>query len=97
MDDSEEARELERKIAQASRIASSVSDQTTLGRLVSWIDELRYKLQSQREKRHLNEAITKRARDLWERAGRPQGRDLDFWLQAESEAKSHSHSGSEAP
>lgn len=30
-----------------------------------------------------NHQIQRRARELWERAGRPQGRDLEFWLQAE--------------
>ncbi|WP_456705196.1 DUF2934 domain-containing protein [Bradyrhizobium sp. USDA 4449] len=27
-----------------------------------------------------------RAHDLWEQAGRPGGRDLDFWLEAERES-----------
>jgi uncharacterized membrane protein YdjX (TVP38/TMEM64 family) len=31
--------------------------------------------------------ITARARSLWQIAGSPPGRDLDFWLQAESELK----------
>ena len=29
--------------------------------------------------------IRRRARELWEQAGRPPGRDLEFWLQAEQE------------
>jgi hypothetical protein len=29
--------------------------------------------------------IRRRARALWEESGRPSGRDLDFWLQAERE------------
>lgn len=41
MDREEDSRELERKIAQASRIASSVSDQTTVGRLLAWAEDLR--------------------------------------------------------
>jgi|SRR5438046_1016203 Protein of unknown function (DUF2934) len=29
--------------------------------------------------------IRRRAKELWEQAGRPAGRDLEFWLQAEQE------------
>jgi len=29
--------------------------------------------------------IQQRARQLWEQAGRPEGRDDEFWYQAESE------------
>ena len=31
--------------------------------------------------------ITVRARELWDENGRPAGRDLEFWLQAEAEIK----------
>ncbi len=31
------------------------------------------------------EQIRKRAQELWERAGRPQGRDEEFWHWAEKE------------
>jgi hypothetical protein len=33
------------------------------------------------------EAIRGRAYDLWQAAGRPEGRDLDFWLRAERELR----------
>jgi hypothetical protein len=85
MDQTEDPRELERKIAQASRIASSVSDQTTVGRLLTWAEDLRRKLQQHRETRRTKEEIRTRARELWEQSGRPEGRDVEFWLQAESE------------
>ena len=29
--------------------------------------------------------IAKRAYELWEHAGRPAGKDVEYWLQAESE------------
>jgi hypothetical protein len=29
--------------------------------------------------------VRRRARELWEQSGRPTGRDLEFWLQAEGE------------
>ena len=32
-----------------------------------------------------HEAIRERAYVIWEREGRPQGRELEHWLQAESE------------
>ncbi len=38
------------------------------------------------------ETIAARAYTLWEKAGRPQGRDLGYWLQAESEIKQGSKS-----
>ena len=41
MDQIEDPRDLERKIAQASRIASRVTDETTYQRLTAWIEELR--------------------------------------------------------
>jgi hypothetical protein len=34
-----------------------------------------------------NNEVTKRAYRLWEQAGKPQGRDLEFWVQAEAEAR----------
>ncbi len=33
--------------------------------------------------------VANRAYRLWENAGRPHGRDLEFWVQAEAEAHSH--------
>jgi len=34
-----------------------------------------------------HEDISKRAREIWEREGRPQGRDMEHWLQAEAELR----------
>lgn len=85
MDESEDARELERKIEQASRLASSVSDHTTRARISAWIDDLRQKLRNQRKSRRIEVDVRRRARERWELEGRPAGRDLEFWLKAESE------------
>jgi hypothetical protein len=41
MDEIEDPGDLERKIDQASRIASRVNDPTTYQRLAAWVDELR--------------------------------------------------------
>jgi Protein of unknown function (DUF2934) len=83
----EDPLELERKIEQASRIASRMTDQTTYQRLTAWIDELRQKLQKRLAARQLKEEIRVRAHKLWEQHGCPVGRDEEFWLQAESELK----------
>ena len=85
MDQSDDPRELERKIEQASRIASRVTDQTTVERLRAWIEELRHRLRQRLQARRIKHAISARAREIWEQNGRPADRDLEFWLQAESE------------
>jgi hypothetical protein len=85
MDQSDDPHELERKIEQAARIASRVTDQTTVERLRAWIDDLKQKLRQRREARRVKEETTVRAREIWEQSGRPSGRDLEFWIQAEGE------------
>ena len=85
MDQSEDPRELERKIEQAVRIASNVTDQTTVQRLKAFVEDLRQKLRQALEGRRIKHETRARARELWEQNGRPSGRDLEFWLQAESE------------
>jgi hypothetical protein len=85
MDEIEDPGDLERKIDQASRIASRVNDPTTYQRLTDWIDELRQRLRDRLAARWSREKIRMRAHELWEQHGRPAGRDEEFWLQAESE------------
>ena len=80
---SEDTRELERKIDLATRIASGISDQMTVERLTAWIEELRQRLRQRLEARRTKQAIGARARQIWEQYGRPADRDLEFWLQAE--------------
>jgi hypothetical protein len=85
MNQSEDPRELERKIDQATRIASRINDQTTVERLGAWIEELRQRLRQRLQARRTKQAISARAREIWEQNGCPEDRDLQFWLQAESE------------
>ena len=85
MDQSDDPQELERKLEQAARIASRVTDQTTVERLRAWIEELRQGLRRRLEARRTKQAINARAREIWEQSGCPADRDLEFWLQAESE------------
>ena len=77
--------ELQREIERANRLASGVGDQTTYQRLRQFVEELRQSLHRRLAARRAKEAIRARARELWEIDGRPAGRDLDFWLQAERE------------
>ena len=87
MAQSEDIRELERKIERASRIASNVTDQTTIELLGAWVGELKQKLRQLLDARRTKHEIKARARELWEQNGCPAGRDLEFWLRAQSEIK----------
>ena len=49
MDQSDEPRDIKRKLAQADRVASLVSDQTTRSRLSGWIAELKQMLRRHSE------------------------------------------------
>jgi len=54
-------------------------------RLRAFAGELRQKLRRLRRRNKQHEAIRTRPYELWEWAGRPTGRDLEFWLRAERE------------
>ena len=47
--------------------------------------------------KNLKGRIQRRAAELWEAAGRPEGRDLEYWLQAERELGDMSTAGEEDP
>ncbi len=64
MDQSEEPRELARRIEQASRIASRINDQTTLERLLGFVEELKRRLRQRLAARQAKEEIRARAREL---------------------------------
>jgi Protein of unknown function (DUF2934) len=49
------------------------------------VEKAKQRLQQRLAARRSKEAIRARARELWEQQGRPTGRDLEFWLQAERE------------
>lgn len=44
-----------------------------------------------------HEAITQRAREIWENKGKPQGRDDECWLEAEQQLKGSAEDHSRAP
>ena len=78
MDQSEDAGELERKIEQATRIASRINDQTTVERLRAWIQDLRQRRQQRLEARRIKQAVSACAKEIWEQSGRPSDRDVEF-------------------
>ena len=83
----EDPHELEREIERASRLASGIADQTTYQWLKQFVEELKQRLHQRLAARRNKEAVRARAKELWEINGRPAGRDLEFWLQAERELR----------
>ena len=65
MAQSEDIRELERKIERANRIASNVTDQTTIELLGAWVGELKQKLRQLLDARRTKHETKARARELW--------------------------------
>ena len=61
---SEDPREIELKIERANRIASRVTDQTTVELLGTWVEELRQKLRQLLDARRTKHEIKARAREL---------------------------------
>jgi hypothetical protein len=77
----EDPKTLQHQLDLATRAAAATRDETTAGRFRRFADELRLRLFTSSRHRQ----ITARAFELWDQAGRPTGRDLDFWLAAERE------------
>jgi hypothetical protein len=60
-----------------------IGDQETVQRILELTAKLRRRARA--IARPTENRIRRRARTLWEESGRPPGRDLEFWLQAEQE------------
>lgn len=75
----DEQQKIKHQIELATRAAALVKDEPTVHRLRSFADELRRKLLRMMRRGR----VRTRAYELWEQAGRPIGRELDFWLEAE--------------
>lgn len=75
----EQPKKSEHQIDQATRTVACLHDVNRL-RLA---EELRMKL----FRRYWHHQISDRAYELWQRAGHPMARDLEFWLAAEREIK----------
>jgi hypothetical protein len=87
VDQSDDPRELERKIELASRISARINDATTIERLRAWVEDLRQRLRDRLAARRMKQEIEARARELWDQNGRPADRDLEFWLLAEADIR----------
>jgi hypothetical protein len=81
----DDPRKVQHLIEVAERAASTVTDQTTAQRFVAFASELRDRLQNWQIARRRKHEIRARAFELWEQAGKPTGRDEEFWLMAERE------------
>lgn len=79
----DEQRKIEHQIDLATRAAALASDRTTVQRFRTFAEELRQKLRQM--VRHPK--VRSRAYELWEEAGRPLHRDLEFWIEAERQIK----------
>ena len=75
----DQLRKSERQIDLSTRAVAHLHEVSRL-RLV---EELRVNL----FRRYCHRQISNRAYELWEKAGHPTGRDLDFWVAAEREAE----------
>jgi len=78
-----ERQKIEHQLELATRVADVIKDETTVRRLRSLADELRRKLARMMRRPR----VKARAYELWEEAGRPAGRDVEFWLEAERQVK----------
>jgi hypothetical protein len=87
MDRKDNPAEVQRQLEQATRLASAITDPTTAERFRAFAEELRQKLRRLLRRDPAHEAIRFHAHELWELNGRPAGRDLEFWLQAERELR----------
>ncbi|WP_445217047.1 DUF2934 domain-containing protein [Bradyrhizobium sp. Pa8] len=84
MDYLPELRRLEHQLDLAHRAVSLIADGATVERLEAFAWEISVRLRRLKAESK-EEQIRMRAHELWERAGRPGGRDLEFWLSAERE------------
>jgi hypothetical protein len=89
MDYRAELLRLQHQLDLASGAIARIGDRTTVENLESFAKEIKGKLDELRAAA-LHEEIRRRAFGLWQEAGRPEGRDLEFWLRAEQE---HSDDG----
>jgi hypothetical protein len=84
MDYLPEFQRLDHQLELALRAISRIGDRETVQRLQEFAREIGERLRILKAAR-LEEETKRRAHELWEEAGRPEGRDLEFWLGAERE------------
>ncbi|PPQ17261.1 hypothetical protein CV770_22030 [Bradyrhizobium sp. AC87j1] len=79
----DEQKKIEHQIELATRAAALVRDETTGQRFRSFAEELKRKLRRMMRRGQ----VRARAYELWEQAGRPSNRELEFWLEAERQVE----------
>jgi hypothetical protein len=84
MDHLAELRRLEHQLELAHRAVPLIADRTIVDRLEAFAGEIGDRLRRLKAE-SLEEETRRRAHELWQNAGRPVGRDLEFWLRAERE------------
>jgi len=84
-----ELQRLEHQLGLANRMLAMVHDRPTATRLAALVDNIKAKIDSLKAV-SLEDATRRRAYQLWPEAGRPMGRDVEFWLRAERELLSGS-------
>ncbi|WP_426608981.1 DUF2934 domain-containing protein [Bradyrhizobium sp. McL0616] len=84
-----ELQQLEHQLELANRMLSLVRDRPAVTRLEAFGEVIRTRI-DRLKAIGFEDATRRRAYQLWEEAGRPWGRDRDFWLQAERELLSSS-------
>jgi hypothetical protein len=71
------------KATKYREFARWVGDSETAQRILALTEELKQRARAMAKPN--DDLIRKRAQELWERAGKPEGRDEEFWHQAEKE------------
>jgi hypothetical protein len=87
----EEQEKIEHQLELATRVASYVKNENTAQRFKSFAEELKQKL----FRMMYRPKVRARAYELWEKAGKPADRDLEFWLEAERQIKEERRASSE--
>lgn len=77
----DEQKKIEHQIELATRAAALVKDETTIQRFRNFAEELKRKLLRMMRRGQ----VPTRAYELWEQAGRPADREVEFWLEAEQQ------------
>jgi hypothetical protein len=84
MDHLAELERLQHQLELANRAIALIGDRETVERLETFASEIKERLADLRAALGRGKT-SRRAYTLWQEAGRPEGRDVEFWLRAESE------------
>jgi hypothetical protein len=95
MDQLVELERLQHQLELANRAIALIGDRETVERLETFASEIRERLADLRATLGRGKT-SRRAYALWQEAGRPEGRDLEFWLRAESEWSGESRTSTDA-